>query len=34
VSSSDLPELLYRDLYDSGYSPVEAADEAIETSMN
>jgi hypothetical protein len=33
VSSADMPDICYRDLYDSGYSPEEAADEAIENSM-
>jgi hypothetical protein len=33
VSSADLPDTLYRDLYDAGYGPEEAADEAIENSM-
>jgi len=33
VSSADLPDILYRDLYDDGHSPEEAAEEAIENAM-
>jgi hypothetical protein len=34
VCSADLPDIAYRDLYDTGYTPTEAADEAITNSMN
>jgi hypothetical protein len=30
VSSADLPDMCYRDLYDEGYSPEETAEDAIE----
>lgn len=33
VASSDLPDIAYRDLYDSGSSPQEAADSAIEDAI-
>jgi uncharacterized Zn finger protein (UPF0148 family) len=33
VSSADLPDVCYRDMYDTGSTPEEAADEAIENSM-
>jgi hypothetical protein len=32
VSSSDLPDFCYRDAYDEGFTPEEAADEAIEAA--
>jgi hypothetical protein len=32
VSSADLPDLAYRDLYDQGVTPEEAADAAIENA--
>jgi hypothetical protein len=34
VNSSDLPDVCYRDRYDTGSTPEEAADEAIKNSMN
>ena len=34
VSSADLPDVPYRDLYDTGSTSEEAADEAIENAMN
>jgi hypothetical protein len=33
VSSSDLPDFTYRDLFDTGCTPEEAADAAIENAM-
>src|SRR4051794_30300723 len=32
VCSTDIPDVCYRDLYDSGCTPEEAADEAIENA--
>lgn len=34
VSSADLPDVCYRDLYGQGSTPAEAADEAVENSMS
>jgi Family of unknown function (DUF5419) len=34
VSSADLPDWTYRDAFDQGSTPEEAADEAIENSMS
>ena len=34
VCSSDLPNFTYRDLYDQGCTPEEAADAAIENAMS
>ncbi len=34
VSSADLPDVCYRDLFDQGVTAEEAADEAIENSMS
>jgi hypothetical protein len=31
--SADLPDAPYRDLFDAGRTPEEAADEAIENAM-
>ena len=33
VSSADLPDMAYADMYDEGITPEEAADRAIEDSM-
>ena len=34
MSSADLPDFTYRDYYDTGGTPAEAADEAIENTMS
>jgi hypothetical protein len=34
VCSSDLPDFTYRDLYDQGVTPEEAADAAIENAVS
>ena len=34
VSSAGLPDMPYRDFYDTGSTPEEAADEAIENAMS
>ena len=34
VSSGDIPDIPYRDLFDQGITPEEAADEAIENAMS
>ena len=34
VSSADLPDVPYRDLFDQGSTPEEAAEEAVENAMN
>jgi hypothetical protein len=34
VSSDDLPDIPYRDLFDTGCTPEEAADVAIDNAMS
>jgi hypothetical protein len=34
VSSSDLPDCCYRDMYDAGCTPEDAADEAIDNAVS
>jgi hypothetical protein len=34
VSSGDLPDFTYRDLFDQGVTPEEAADAAIENAVS